>query len=446
MYARSVVFRSISIGFFLTALVTAPALAGQQAPAPGHEQHQQPAPPQEDHTRHAGHGPGTAALFSPRDASGTAWLPEATPMYALHQQLGAWQLMWHGNGFVQFLYEGGERGSTQAGSINWVMGMARREVRGGRLGFRGMLSMESWTIPGCGYPDLLATGEVCDGEAIHDRQHPHDLVMELVAEYDRPLSSSLRWQFYGGPAGEPALGPVAFPHRLSAMPNPLAPTSHHWLDATHITFGVVTGAVYGSTWKAEASAFNGREPDEHRADLDLAALDSVAGRLSFAPTPSLALQVSAGRLEEAEGGPAGEPRTSVDRVTASATYHRALRAESLWATTVAWGRNEEESGASHAFLLESTLTLEERDVWFGRIDVGGKPAHDLDIHGTDEVFTVAKLQAGYTRYLQARSGLRPGFGASISASIVPPALSAAYGHRVNLGIGLFVTMRPAAHR
>ena len=180
--------------------------------------------------------------------------------------------------------------------------------------------------------------------------------------------------------------------------------------------------------------------------LDLAALDSVSGRLWFLPRPSLALQVSAGHLEEAESGEAGEPRTNVDRVTASATYHRAFQTENLWATTVAWGRNDEESESSNAFLVESTLTLEERDVWFGRVEVGGKPAHALDIEGADEVFTVAKLQAGYTRYLAERSGLRPGFGASISAGIVPDTLSAAYGRRVNIGLGLFITMRPAAHR
>ena len=72
-------------------------------------------------------------------------------------------------------------------------------------------------------------------------------------------------------SGEPALGPVAFPHRVSAMPNPLAPITHHWFDATHIAYGVVTGGVYGNRWKAEASLFNGREPDENRTDFDFVA-------------------------------------------------------------------------------------------------------------------------------------------------------------------------------
>ena len=125
-----------------------------------------------------------------------------------------------------------------------MMGMARRPVGSGRLGLRAMVSLEPWTIAGCGYPNLLATGEVCRGDTIHDKQHPHDLFMEIAAEYDRPLTQSLRWQIYAGPAGEPALGPPGFPHRLSAFPNPIAPISHHWLDATHITFGVVRAATF----------------------------------------------------------------------------------------------------------------------------------------------------------------------------------------------------------
>jgi hypothetical protein len=229
-----------------------------------------------------------------REGSGTAWLPDTTPMYAIHRERGPWQLMAHENAFVQFLRESGRRGDHQFGSINWFMGMAQRNAAGGRVILRGMISAEPWTIRECGYPDLLASGERCEGGKIHDRQHPHDFMMEIAATYDRPLSSGVRWQVYGGPVGEPALGPVAFPHRVSAFPNPLAPIAHHWLDSTHITFGVVTGGIYSTRWKAEASVFNGREPDEQRADFDFAALDSVSGRVWYLPTSNLAFQVSAG--------------------------------------------------------------------------------------------------------------------------------------------------------
>jgi hypothetical protein len=386
---------------------------------------------------------GGATMPPARDGSGTSWLPDESPMYAVHRQAGEWMLMAHGNVFLQYLHESGDRGSEQVGSINWIMGMADRTIGAGHVGLRGMISLEPATIRGCGYPDLLATGELCDGEAIHDRQHPHDLFMELAATYDRPLAGSVRWQVYGGPAGEPALGPTAFPHRVSAMASPLAPITHHWFDATHITFGVVTGGIYGGRWKTEASVFNGREPDEHRTGFDFAALDSWSGRVWFLPTPQWALQISAGHLKEAEAGHDGAPPTDVDRVTATATYHRRFSDASIWATTFGWGRNKEPGNdGSNALLAETNVTLRDRDVWFGRFEWAQKSGHDLALESHD-VFAVAKLQAGYTRFLTSWMGLEPGAGIGVSAGIVPEALASTYGGRVNVGVGVYLTLRPS---
>ncbi len=446
VYASCVFFRFV-VGAWLATF----AVAGNAwAQTPAHEGHAAPQDPHADHAppqqQHAAHDAATGS-FSTREASGTAWLPDTTPMYGIHRTAGGWEVMFHGAAFAQFLREGGEehRRSNQAGSINWVMGMARRPLGAGRIGVRGMASLEPWTIAGCGYPDVLATGETCDGDTIHDRQHPHDLFMELAVEYDRPLTASTRLQLYGGPAGEPALGPVAFPHRLSAMPNPIAPIGHHWLDATHITHGVATAAVYGPAWKAEASVFNGREPDEHRADLDPAALKSFSGRLSVLPTPSLLLQVSAGHLAEAEAAHGVGPRVDVDRVTASATWHRRPANEALWATTVAWGANVEPLETSHSVMLESAFSADGRNTWFGRLEVTGKPAHALHVSESNDVFTVGKLQGGYTRYFAVRRGLQPGIGGSLSIGLLPPDLQARYGGQAVLGFGVFVTVRPAAH-
>jgi len=394
-------------------------------------------------------------MFAPRDASGTAWQPDLTPMYSVHRQAKGWSLMVHGNAFVQFLYESGgiHHGGHQGGSINWVMGMARRPVGQGRFGVRLGASIEPWTLPGCGYPNLLATGEMCDGDTIHDIQHPHDLFMELAADYDRPLAGSLRWQVYAGLAGEPALGPPGFPHRLSSMSNPIAPIGHHWLDSTHISFGLITTGIYDKRWKAEMSVFNGREPDEHRADFDLDALDSISGRLWFLPSDRLALQVSAAHLTEAEAEFPPEPRADVNRFTASATYHRPFR-DGTWATTAAYGMNSE-SGVipggrldelTHAVLVEGTLSPNERHSWFGRFEIVGKPAHDLHAHEfITEVFTVGKLQGGYARYFKTWRGLQPGVGGTGSLSFVPEELSSRYNGRVAPGFGVFVTLRPARH-
>ena len=379
-----------------------------------------------------------------RQGSGTAWLPDDTPMYALHSTQGPWALMGHGSVFLQYLYESGDRGDNQLGSVNWLMGMARRDAGRGRLTLRSMLSLEPWTIRGCGYPDLLASGEQCGGEQIHDHQHPHDLFMELSALYDAPLAGALRWQIYGGPAGEPAIGPVAFTHRPSGQANPVAPISHHWLDSTHVSFGVVTGGVYTARWKVEGSIFNGREPDEHRTDFDFGALDSFAGRAWFTPTSQWALQVSAAKLTGAEQAEGASPRIDVTRVTGSATYHRLLGVAGLSATTIAWGHNTESGHGSNALLAETSLTLHDRDVWFGRFEAVGKTAHDLGVSESLDTFAVAKLQGGYTRYLKAWKGLQPGAGAAISAAFVPQSLEPYYGRRVNPGAAIFLTLRPAA--
>jgi YHS domain-containing protein len=437
MYTRILRSRLVASAVlaFASGMMATPAWSQAPSPPPT-PQHQHPAPSDQK--------PSEQPMSMAREGSGTAWLPDTTPMYAIHWQRGPWQLMGHGNAFVQFLSESGDRGDDQFGSINWFMGMAERNVGRGRLQLRGMFSLEPATVPGCGYPDLLASGEQCNGEPIHDRQHQHDRFMEVAARYDAPLKGSIRWQMYGAPAGEPALGPVAYPHRVSAMPNPLAPIGHHWLDATHITFGVVTAGVYADRWKAEASVFNGREPDERRTNFDFAPLDSASGRFWFLPTPQWAFQVSAGRLTEAEPSEVGGPRIDVTRATASGTYHRAFRENSIWATTFAWGRNAEPDHASNAALVETNLTLDDRDSWFGRFEIVGKSAHDLGLEDSSESFTVAKLQGGFTRYFESWKGLRPGIGGSLSAGFVPEGLKSTYGSRVNMGVGVFLTLRPAA--
>lgn len=268
---------------------TMAAVHAQSQPAPPNEKQ----PPGTSSPQHPpDHAPtmrrtGPLGISQTRDASGTSWLPDQSLMYAVHRELGDWQVMFHGNAFLQYIDQGGPRGDEEVGSINWIMGMGRREVAGGEFTVRTMFSLEPLTVGDCGYPDLLATGEFCDDQPLHDRQHPHDVFMELAAAYQREAGSNLAYQFYAGLAGEPALGPTAYPHRVSSMPNPFAPITHHWLDATHISFGVLTGGIFSRRWKLEGSLFNGREPDQERFDLDLAPLDSLSARAWFLPQRSM---------------------------------------------------------------------------------------------------------------------------------------------------------------
>jgi hypothetical protein len=303
-----------------------------------------------------------------------------------------------------------------------------------------MLSLEPWTIPGCGYPDLLASGELCDGDGLHDRQHPHDLFMEVAAEYEHPLGTdtNLAWHVYGGPAGEPALGPPAFPHRASAAGNPVAPISHHWLDVTHISFGVVTAGLSGRRWRAEASAFNGREPDESRGGFDFGPLDSFSGRLTFRPRERVALQVSAGRIESAEQDFAGGARYDITRATASAIY-----TDGRVAATLAWGTNVERGQQTHAGLAEATIGLTGGHSLFGRAELNSKPSHTLHIHEQPgAILTVGKLQGGYAHYARMTKALQMGLGGSLSAGLVPRSIQPNYDG-VGIGVGVFAVIRPS---
>jgi hypothetical protein len=371
-------------------------------------------------------------------------------MYMLEAHAGQWSLGLMGNVFLQWIDERGPRGGDQIGSVNWLMGMAHRALGGGAIRARAMLSGEAVTVTRCGYPDLLATGELCRGVALHDRQHPHDLFMELSGAYGHALSDAVAVEVYGALAGEPALGPTAYPHRPSAMPSPMAPISHHWLDSTHISFGVLTAGVHGRRWKLEGSAFNGREPDDARLDLDLGALDSFSGRIWFLPDAHWALQASAARLRQAEERPGGAPRVDVDRATASATFALPFGERGSWTGTVGWGRNSEEGHAANAFLLESTLCLRERDVAFARVEAVQKTGRELLLPAPGEgEHWVGKVGLTYVRQLAIRfgsGGVLLGLGAGASVSAVPAAFEAAYGGRWPYGFVVFVNARPAAMR
>src|SRR5947209_11328583 len=204
---------------------------------------------------------GPLGIPEARMGSGTSWLPDASPMHAAHVVLGDWTLMLHGVGFLQYDRQGGSRGSNQMGLVNWEVAAATRPLGGGQLQLRGMLSAEPWTIGSRGYPLLVQSVESYQGAPLHDRQHPHDLFMELSALYERPVAKNLGLSLYLAAVGEPAVGPVAFPHRPSAADDPLAPISHHWQDGTHITFGVVTAGVFTYVVKIEGWCCVGRQRD-----------------------------------------------------------------------------------------------------------------------------------------------------------------------------------------
>jgi hypothetical protein len=368
-------------------------------------------------------------IFGPypmsREASGTSWQPDSTPMEGLHRMGDPWMTMWHG--LANFIYDdqGGPRGDTKAFSNSMLMFMGRRGLPDGDFGIRVMLSADP-LMGKNGYPELFQTGETADGvHPLIDRQHPHNLVMEAAATYSMNVGADSAAFLYAGIAGEPALGPPAFMHRFSGVDNPEAPLSHHWLDSTHITYGVVTTGYVWQRIKLEASSFNGREPDQNRYDVELRRFDSYAGRLSYNPTADVSMQVSTGRLASPEQL---QPNVAVRRSTASASYNRMLTSVQ-WQITAAFGRNDPLPGtASDAWLLESALIVADRHTFFARAERVAKD--ELFLPGQPlygQSFTINSLAVGAIEDFTHLGIARIGVGGSISAYRYPRLLDSAYG-------------------
>jgi hypothetical protein len=378
-----------------------------------------------------------AGLPSPHAGSGTGWQPASVPELEWMVMRGGWELMAHGVIFADYNQQGGPRGAGKAESVNVGMLMEQHRLGRGTILLRQMFSAESLTSPHPGFPELFQTGETYHGEQLVDHQHPHNVFAELSALYLLPLSKRVSWELYGGPSAEPALGPVTYIHRASAAELPLAPLSHHLQDSTHTSFGVVTSGFVIDRVKLEASAFNGREPNEERWSIQPAALDSYSGRASVAPTRDWTAQYSVGRLEHPE---ALEPGSQW-RQTASVEYNHPLTAGN-WATSLVWGRvHKIATGANlNGYVLESTLNFMRRDYVFTRLELVDK----------DELFPQAAVHPAYRVGAYTFGGVRDlvqnrewqlGLGADVTVYSKPGALDAAYGNNP-VSFQVFLRVRP----
>jgi hypothetical protein len=300
-----------------------------------------------------------------------------------------------------------------------------------------MFSLEPWTTTAKGYPLLFQSGEAYHGQSLVDQQHPHDFFMELAARYRRLIGNGTELSLYVAPSGEPALGPPAFPHRLSAMDNPAAPISHHWLDSTHISFGVLTVGVAQKTWQVEGSWFNGREPDEDRWDIERPTLDSYSGRFTWNPSPEWSAQVSSGYLKSPEEL---HPEEHVWRTTASVMNLTKLPDGHQLATTLGWGRNDNHEATS-AFLIEPSLRLEKYTI-FGRAEYVQKTGDELDLLPAGRKIEVKQLTLGASRELLEKRPYQLALGASFTYTFKPDDLDATYGENP-VGFWIFLRLRPA---
>ena len=368
-------------------------------------------------------------------ASGTSENPRAWRMPMIMHPFGTWQTMFMANIFINDTQQSGPRGGDKFYSANWFMVNAQHKLGAkGTFQFDLMLSLDPATVTGRRYPLLFQTGETAFDKPIVDGQHPHDLIMALGFLYSRTLTENTTLHLYFAPVGDPALGPVAFPHRASASELPQATLAHHWQDSTHIANEVVTAGIEYKKVKLEASGFYGAEPNENRWNIDSGPIDSWSTRLWFFPSKNWAAQVSMGRLHNPERF---ENNDQV-RSTGSLAYTRNLAAGD-WSSTFIWGRNHntESHHNGNSYVLESVLPVSKNNLLTGRAELVDKD----ELFGHEGAnYRIGAYTVGYTRDFPLFPHIQSGVGANIELYTLPDAIKVAYGSRP-FGGNIFLRFR-----
>jgi hypothetical protein len=387
-----------------------------------------------------------ASMYLMGLATGTSENPMAWPMPMTMTYFGEWNASFMGMGFLSDVQQTGPRGGDKLYSTNWMMASA--EHRAGAEGaFEAgiMLSLEPATITNRSYPLLFQTGETAYGVALVDAQHPHNFIMAAGFHYVRRIAEDAMLDLYVAPVGDPALGPVAFPHRASAAELPEAPISHHWQDSTHIADDVLTAGIRYGKIKLEASGFHGAEPGENRWVVQQGSLDSWSSRLWFFPSKDWAAQASFGRLTRPEALEPGDQT----RATASLAYSRPMR-EGNWSSTLAWGRIHSTATYRNlnSYLAESVVPVTRRNLLTGRFELVDKDdllsdepqleAQVDSIYGS--TFRIGAYTLGYTRNIDLFRYLETGIGVNFTAYSLPAAIKPYYGGRP-AGGNVFVRIR-----
>jgi hypothetical protein len=362
-------------------------------------------------------------------ASGTASNPAAWNMPMIMRHYDGWMAMFMANGFIVDTQQSGPRGADKFYSPNMFMGMVQHSA-GSRGVFQldAMLSLEPATVTDRRYPLLFQTGETAFGNPIVDAQHPHNFIMGLGVHYAYRLAENTLIDAYFAPVGDPALGPVAYPHRASAMEIPQATLSHHRQDSTHISDDVVTVGITHRKIRVEASGFHGAEPGENRWIIQQGAMDSYSGRVWFFPSENWAAQVSLGRLSHPE---ALEPG---DRVRSTASLHYT---KGSWSSSFIWGRDHQTESRHdlNSYLGESVFALRQKNYFTGRFELVDKD--ELIVPG---IHRIAAYTVGYTRDIGSIPHLRTGLGANVSWYSIPDTLRTAYGDHP-VGVNIFLRLR-----
>ena len=388
-----------------------------------------------------------AGMYLMSQASGTDMNPQSWSMPMFMPRVGSWNLMLMGQAFVVDTQQSGPRGGDKFYSANWFMAGAEHSVGSGSFFVQLMFSLDPATETGRRYPELFQTGETAFGKPIVDGQHPHNLLMGLGFHYAHPIGENTVVHIYFAPVGDPALGPVAFPHRASASELPEAPLGHHWQDSTHIADDVVTAAVKYRWMRLEASGFYGTEPSENRWIVTQGMINSWSTRFSVLPSKNWIAQVSVGRIARPERQEPGD----VVRSTASIQYSRPMGDGDAWSSSLIWGRNHEilTHRDLNSYLAESVLPIPGHNYLTGRAELVDKDelfADDLILEQNldrtaGSTFRIGAYTIGITHdFAHLFRAVQTGIGANVTTYSLPSVIKPYYGNRP-FGVNIFLRLR-----
>ncbi len=344
------------------------------------------------------------------------------PTTGAAQDAPTWRWTWDANVFFGHNHQSRRFADISAWeSQNWAMLAVDRDMRStDRLTLTAMVSLEAFTLDPQGSPQLFQTGESYDQIPLINFQHPHDVLMNLGATYRVG-------RYFAGLdlVGSPTLGPPPFMHRASARDNPQVPLTHHYLDSTHSTPGVVRGGIAVGAFTVEASAFRGEGPDEDRLNLEEPRLNSWAARVSWRRGPWY-LQLSGGHLKQPEWF---EPYDAT-KLTASIGFDGQLGSRPL-AATIAWGENRQFNGFNgnvDGYLAEANAGLTSRSNLYGRAEVAAKELfgvgpHDKQFAHRHWFSTIGAFTLGYVHELP---GLPFAGGGDVTLYHIPTDLETYY--------------------
>ena len=345
--------------------------------------------------------------------------------------VGMWML--HGNGFVVQSFQEGSRGKNRLSSPNMLMNEVGKSYGNQYFNANLMLTLEKWTFPKEGYPELLQIGEKNqDDQPYIDAQHPHSSpILGLTFSDTISLGEGKDYvRFFFAPRGQATEGPVAFMHRPTGMVNPDAPLGHHiGQDVSHITSTVLGFSLSKGRTQLEISAFHGTEPEPAMVDLPMGTLNSYGARIAYDFSNNFFAMFSAAEVNDPE--PHDPTLKKLWRYSGS-IYSKHQLNEMMLFNTFIYGlvNNYDHISALRSVLDEFLFHEKDRpNQYWGRFEFVERTATELAIPGLlnpDEVKLVTAVTAGYTYKIKLTDEIEAGVGSSITKYFLPSDFRTAY--------------------